>query len=54
MKPPCQQTIESVAEARDHEDDQRPQVVPIHQMDDDERDKDHPHQGELVGSSEDL
>ena len=49
-----QQAVESVAEARDHEDDQRPEVVSIHQMDHDERDENHPQQGELVGSSEDL
>src|ERR1700722_7425126 len=43
-----------IAEPGCHEEYQRPQVVPVDQVDHDERNENHPQQSELIGSGEDL
>src|SRR5271165_2752827 len=49
-----QQSVQSIAETGNHEHDQSPEVTPFHQVNDDERNKDHAQQGELVGGRENL
>src|SRR5580765_3910191 len=54
MQAASQQAVESIAETGDDKKNKRPEIVPIDQMDDDERNKDHPQEGQLIGSSEDV
>src|SRR5580698_10880430 len=54
MKGAGQQAIQSVTEAGRHKNHQRPKIVPLHKMDHDEGNKNHPQQGELVGRGEQL
>src|SRR5580658_29772 len=49
-----QQAIQAVAESGDHENDQRPEITALHQMNHDERNENHPQQRELIGSGEDV
>src|SRR5579871_324468 len=54
MKGPRQQSIKTITETRDDEYDQRPEIVPVHQMNHHKWDEDHAQKGELIGSGEDL
>src|SRR5271165_2951206 len=44
-----EQAVEAIAKPGDHENDQRPEIAAFHQMNHDERNENHPQQGELVG-----
>lgn len=54
MKAAGEQAIEAIAEACDDKENEGPEEVSVDEMDDDERDEDHPQQRELIRSSEDL
>ncbi len=54
MESSRQQAVKSIAESGDDEDDHRPEIVSVDQVDHDEGNEDHPKQRELVGRSEDL
>src|SRR5581483_8069818 len=54
MKTASEQAIQAIAEAGDNEQNQCPEVVAIHHVNDDERHEDHSQEGQLIGSSKDL
>lgn len=49
-----EQPVKAVAEAGNHENYESPKIVPVNQVDHDERDEDHPQQGELVWGGQNL
>src|SRR5580704_508940 len=49
-----QQAVQAIAESGNYEHYQCPKIAPLHQMNHDERNKNHPQQSELVGSGEEL
>src|SRR5208283_362907 len=54
MKRTGQQSVQPIAETGNHEHDQRPEITAFHQVNDDEGNKDHSQQSELVGRRKDL
>src|SRR3954464_2528048 len=54
MESASQQAIQAVAESGNHEDYECPKIVPVNQVNHNERNEDHPQQRELVGGSQNL
>ena len=54
MKPASKQAIKAITEASDDKKNESPEIVSVQKIVDNERNEEHPHQGELIGSSEDL